>query len=292
MPYMLTNGFIVYGSSVIFCDAISESHNPVISTLQHSGFTTNTGINAIGFKPVMKFSSRDVAGVMAAIGLGANPVTGHSVVAYKQNLANEGIRGSGTHSKTTISNGLLVIDSFGVNKESAATVSGTIYPYSSDGITDPMAIVEGSVSLPSVTPFSNSLHLGSVSLNGTSLSSIRGWNLSISNSVISEITNGAYYPTFADLESQEFKFSVNTLDPASINTLIGQKALAGASGGLALTLNSTASGVITNTAAMTFSAALGLGTVGEKDYQQGSILSTSFTFDVISNGSASPVIIS
>lgn len=293
--YRNTIGAVKYGSTVFHVTNLDMNPSQEVTPINVDGVFAPVGYALLQAKPMATFTVVDLATTLSTLSLEINSITSDNMTLYCQNLLNEGIRSAGsTHTSYGITAGALVINTISATQGGIASAHCSLYASSSDGITSPWTVTENGVALPAETNLASIYSLGTTSLNGTSLEGITSWTINLNNQVQQQLTDGNLYPQWSALMSHAPTITVNSADPGSVRTLIGNSGLNLASGGLVLTLYETTNGVITTSVGNTLTAALGMATCNTRSNSQGQLSTSGFTVATAYNltGPVNPIVIS
>lgn len=283
MSTLKTTGMIVYGANTIECTSVT--YNPGVQSQSDpmDGFAQSAAVNHFQATPTISFECARVKSALNFLGLLANPITSSQIQVYYQTLADEGVRaGLTSHTRLTVAKGILVIDSIRASQGATATLSGTIYPISSNGTTDPVTRIDNA-SLPTYTPGSSVETLGACSINGTSLNGVTEFSLEFGNEVFSEFSNGLHYPIYSCIMSSTPIINVSSYDVQGLNTLLGQKGLKlSGSTNTNFILTTTVNGITNTTTSVTFTARDGMVAPNQVAGSQGQVITVGATLTLAS----------
>lgn len=165
-------------------------------------------------KPMFRVRTVDVAGAIAAIGIGSLKLT-TGLFCFQQ-CDNKGTRMSGSNhvTATPASGGIAKLNRLSVQKNRVAEVEFEVWPVSSDGLTNPFTW-SASGSLPGAVAGFSYFTNGPVDLTvdegAVSLPNV-GWEFDAGITVESDADDGVVYPTFVSLMGGKPKFSLNVAD--------------------------------------------------------------------------------
>lgn len=279
-----TNGFLKFGSTIIHTTSSDLNPGQSVSEIGVDGYLTATGQVITSVKPVATFTSNDLATVLGAVDFEDNSITSNHITLYSQNSTLEGARNDTGWTSYAATRGMIVLNSIEAPQGGIATVTGTIYPCSTDGFTDAWAVTEGTVTPPSNTPLTNVYSMGTVSLNGTAITGVTAFSVNFGNNCYIPNSDGDLIPTFSSLLESKSSVSVRSFNPGQLRALLGGAGLnLNGTTGLALTFRTTVNGILTATIGNTLTITNGMATMINRTNQQGSVTTSGFNVAIANN---------
>jgi hypothetical protein len=168
--------------------------------------------------PMLGWSTRALATALGYCGIGGLAMTGTGTDIYFQPSAQGGTRTTTDCTKFATTNGIVCIESISAQQGAPASLTQMAYAISPDGTTAPMAVTQG-VTLPAQTATREYYTLGPVFINGTKITSLKGWDFGLNKNVIVDAFDGFAYPTLAYILGRLPTFNVNFTDIEQVQTL-------------------------------------------------------------------------
>lgn len=272
-----TIGWLTDGTTTYYCSDFS--YDPGVAQRKDTtgGFASPGSVGSLAGNPKLSFTLIDPIGFLEEFGLIDNHITA-SLTMYSQSGALGANRGTGSvHTKYVVAHGMVALETVESQQNDIVKLRVTIYPYSTDGFTSPVAITED-VALPSFSPLGEVCTLGTGIVNGVSLVGITGFTINLNNVIDSKSTDGGVFPIFVGLVSHSPDITVTSINVGQLEGLFTQAApVELSSGGVILTITQTVDNVAVSTAIKTFSMGVGQARLNPITYTQGGWASASIT---------------